>query len=333
MSSDILLVTDSINGVVDPLTAELISFSTKHARIRPGSVTLVVPGWNLAADAEKIAAQWGIEVVCLQTGKDQNRNPLVMEKALLKLIDEKRPALVCFLHTMRGVHLAALLSVRRSAACITAVQGMKIEGDSLLYERGVFNGLLLSQVRACSSLAFLTILQGAFVPEKEGGPTPSTQGRVTLMDGSFEGPGMEILEIKPAGEKDTALEEADVIVAAGRGIGALENLSLIRELAAIFPRGAVAGSKPLCDLRWVPYSRQVGATGKSVSPRLYIACGISGALQHITGMKNSRWVVAINKDPSALIFSHADYGIVEDLMTFIPVLLETFQKKYRRERP
>ena len=121
---------------------------------------------------------------------------------------------------------------------------------------------------------------------------------------------------------EDALEEAEIVVAAGRGIGEEENLSLVHSLAGVFRKGTVGCSKPICDLKWLPYSRQVGATGKIISPKLYLAAGISGSQQHLSGIKGAKWVIAINRDKNAVIFSVADFGIVEDLTTFIPILIE-----------
>jgi electron transfer flavoprotein alpha subunit len=118
------------------------------------------------------------------------------------------------------------------------------------------------------------------------------------------------------------IAEAEVLVAAGHGVGGPENLDLIRRLAALFPKSAVAGSRIACDLGWLEYQRQVGVTGATVSPRLYIACGISGAVQHVAGMRGSGFVVAINKDPAAAIFREADVCIVDDLTRFIPAFIE-----------
>ncbi len=138
----------------------------------------------------------------------------------------------------------------------------------------------------------------------------------------------ELLEITPAVETEAALREAEVIVAAGRGIGSEETLDLIHRLAALFPRSAVAGSRPLCDLGWLAYNRQVGQTGSTVRPRLYLACGISGAYQHIAGMKDSGFIVSINRDPQAAIGQWSDLRIEEDLKTFLPLLIEAV-RKYR----
>jgi electron transfer flavoprotein alpha subunit len=129
----------------------------------------------------------------------------------------------------------------------------------------------------------------------------------------------------PAEERDLDLSIADVIVSAGRGIGNEENLALIRQLAGLFSKSAIGCSRTVCDRGWLGYQHQIGLTGKTVSPKLYIACGISGAIQHVTGMSGSKYVVAVNKDPGAAIFQVADVGIVEDLTIFIPLVIDLSQ--------
>ena len=124
----------------------------------------------------------------------------------------------------------------------------------------------------------------------------------------------------------SAITEAKVIVAAGRGIGEAEKLGIIEQLAKVFPRSAVAGSRIVCDMGWLEYKCQVGVTGATVTPELYIACGISGAVQHVSGMRSSGFIVAINTDPAAAIFQTADICVVEDLTTFIPILIEMYEK-------
>jgi electron transfer flavoprotein alpha subunit len=121
---------------------------------------------------------------------------------------------------------------------------------------------------------------------------------------------------------DSTLKDAEVIVSAGRGVGKKENIALIKELAALFPRSAVGASRQACDLGWLEYKHQVGTTGQTVAPKLYIACGISGAIQHVSGMKKAQNIIAINNDPHAAIFHVAHICIVEDLVSFIPLLIE-----------
>ena len=134
------------------------------------------------------------------------------------------------------------------------------------------------------------------------------------------------IEIRQVQKESSALAEASIIVAAGRGIKEEENLELIQQLASVFNGAAVGGSRPLCDLHWLEYKQQIGITGATVTPDLYLACGISGAAQHISGMRNAGFIVSVNIDPKAAIFNHSDVCIVEDLNTFIPTFMETVQK-------
>jgi electron transfer flavoprotein alpha subunit len=134
------------------------------------------------------------------------------------------------------------------------------------------------------------------------------------------------LGIKQANTDTAGIGDANVIVAAGNGIGEKENLDFIHQLAALFAKSAVAGSRIVCDMGWLGYQCQVGVTGTTVSPQLYIACGISGAVQHVMGMQGSEFIVAINKDPSAAIFQVADICIVEDLTAFIPAFIHAFRE-------
>ena len=130
------------------------------------------------------------------------------------------------------------------------------------------------------------------------------------------------LGFKKARDADAGLCDASVIVSAGRGIGRRENHELVRKVAALFSRSATAGSRPLCDLGWLPYSAQVGQTGATVAPELYFACGISGAQQHVAGIKGAKFVVVVNTDPNAAFFNECDVGIIEDLEQFLSGFLE-----------
>ncbi len=137
------------------------------------------------------------------------------------------------------------------------------------------------------------------------------------------------LGLKQAEADTSGISEADVLISAGMGIGDEENLEFIYALAELFPKSAVAGSRIVCDLGWLEYKCQVGVTGATVSPELYIACGISGAVQHVSGMRGSGFIVAINTDPTAAIFHTADVCIVEDLKTFIPAFIEEYENEKR----
>ena len=147
----------------------------------------------------------------------------------------------------------------------------------------------------------------------------------SLPDESDEYRGFVPLQLTSMDDSDNSLEEADVIVSVGMGVGKAENVDLARNVASLLKNAAVGASRIACDMGWLSHSKQIGETGKKVAPKLYMACGISGSAQHIAGIKNSQIIVAINKDPRAAIFSVADYGIVEDLTTFLPMLIDKMQ--------
>ena len=170
----------------------------------------------------------------------------------------------------------------------------------------------------------VTVAPGAFRPAAAVG---EARGSVTERVIERTPRGSRVLGTRRGEPADPGLARAEVIVSAGRGIGRRENLALVERLAALFPRSAVGGSRPICDAGWLPYRRQVGVTGATVAPRLYVACGISGSSQHRTGMRGAGFVVAINTDPDAAIFQVADVGVVEDLATFIPLVLREAGEK------
>ena len=151
-------------------------------------------------------------------------------------------------------------------------------------------------------------------------------GRVSVKQVPIESRWWQSLGVRHSDTDSAGISQAEVIVAAGQGFGDSDNLELAHRLASLFPKSAVAGSRIVCDLGWLAYGCQVGVTGATVSPRLYIACGISGAIQHVSGMRGSEFIVAINKDPAAAIFQVADVCIVADVTTFIPTLIETCRK-------
>ena len=167
----------------------------------------------------------------------------------------------------------------------------------------------------------LTVLPGAFKAEQKS-PRAHLAGSMEVLKIPDHPQKIRTLGVIPAEEQDLDLALADVIVSAGRGIGAEDNLELIRRLAGLFSKSAMGCSRTVCDLGWLGYKHQIGLTGKTVAPKLYLAVGISGAIQHLVGMKASQCIVAIHKDPEAPIFEVADYGIVGDLMEVVPALTE-----------
>jgi len=226
--------------------------------------------------------------------------------------------------------IAPALAVKLDMQCITSVEGMVNNCGSLKLMRSILGGKAVMEITP-EIPAVITVLPGAF--EKSEASCSLNISAIRLSPSLLTEEVNQPIRIRNLGtiESETQqsglpITEAEVLVAAGRGIGKPENLELIRSLAGHFIRSTFAGSRAVVDAGWLPYNAQVGLTGKTVMPRLYIACGISGSPQHIAGMKNSHLIIAINKDPNAAIFNYSHYCIVEDLLEFIPALIEELEK-------
>jgi len=244
----------------------------------------------------------------------------VYRAVLPALLDEIGARVICAGHTSQGSDFAPGLAIALQAACITAMEAVE---PGRVFARATHNGKIVSHVAAEADRVVITLQPGSFTwtpPEK------IISGSVTKRMVDAPARASRHLGFPPAEETDRGLDAAEVIVAAGRGIGSRGNLELVRRLGVAFPKGAVAGSRPVCDAGWLPYNRQVGQTGAVVRPKVYLACGVSGAMQHIYGMKDSGFIVAINQDAHAPIFRVADVGVVEDVVDFLPLLLAEIKR-------
>lgn len=325
MAEKILLVAESINNKITATSRELTGLASQITSRNPGEVVFLVAGDNIEGGAQELAQQTGIDVRALEHPDFQYPNPEAMAAAVCSLTEELSADLICFLHTAAGCQAAAQTAVKLKTACITAVENLFFDDENqIVFQRALCNGKLRLKIKPATPRTVITVLPGAFKAEEYS----QTPGKVTKIHfyPTKDTPACKPVSLSRSTDSDdAALEKADIVVAVGRGIGSEENLDIIHQTARALPNAAVAASRPLCDLKWLPYSRQVGATGKTVAPKLYLACGISGAQQHLQGMKESQLIVAINTDPNAAIFSHADYCIVEDITTFLPLLV----KKYK----
>jgi electron transfer flavoprotein alpha subunit len=241
--------------------------------------------------------------------------------ALTALIEQEQPALVFLPHTYQTRDFAPALAARLGRSLVTDVTALAKQDDGFVYSRPVFQGKLNADVR-CSGPAphIVTFQIGAFRGDavRKSGSHASTRGASMAVDASRirQKPEAPFKEAKQAVD----LSQAERIVAVGRGIKGQEHLTLAQQLAQAM--GAeIAASRPICDSGWLPMDRQIGSSGQTVAPKLYVALGISGAIQHLVGMKGARTIVAINKDPEAPIFEIADYGIVGDLFEIVPAMI------------
>ncbi len=236
-------------------------------------------------------------------------NPDLHKQLVLQVIDKENPDYVVFVHSSYGWDLAPRVAAKLKVSQVSEIIGLADGG----FEIGCCNGKMRRTVKPATGKAVLTIQSGAFSGVRPGG-TPQLQRLEVAGAGKVEFAGYE-----PAEPKDVDLAKAEVIVTAGRGTGKKENVPVIAALAKALG-GELGASRPVVDAGWIEHSHQVGTTGQTVSPKLYIACGVSGAIQHLAGMKKSDFIVAINKDKDAPIGEIADVLVVADVMQFVPAL-------------
>jgi electron transfer flavoprotein alpha subunit len=236
-------------------------------------------------------------------------NPDLHKELIIKAVEKENPDAIVFLHSSYGWDLAPRVAARLKTAQISEIVAIKDGG----YETGCCNAKMRRTVTTTTTKAVLTIQAGAFPVLMPGG-TPQVEKLEATVTSNLQFQGYE-----PAEAKDVDLAKAEVIVTAGRGIGKKDNVATIHALAKALG-GELGASRPVVDAGWVEHSHQVGTTGQTVSPKLYIACGVSGAIQHLAGMKKSDFIVAINKDKDAPIGEIADVLVVADVMQFVPAL-------------
>jgi electron transfer flavoprotein alpha subunit len=320
----ILVVAEQREGALNRASWEAIAAAQQMAGSMP--VTVVALGASVGEAAKELAQADVAQVLTGEHAALGQYTPDAFTLALKGVIEEKNPAVVLMAHTYQARDFAPMLAARLRVSLLTDVVGISGEGTSATFTRPMFQGKLSAAVRPASHGTFIVTVQiGAFRADavRRGGSAAVAPVRVTIDTAAIrQQPEAPFQEAKHAVD----LSQAERIVAVGRGIKAQENLPLAQNLAKAM--GAeVAASRPICDSGWLPMERQVGSSGQTVAPRLYVALGISGAIQHLVGMKGSRTIVAINKDADAPIFEVADYGIVGDLFEIVPALTAELEKK------
>lgn len=339
MEAETVVIAALAAGRPAPSVPELIAFAKALQRDGSLPVRVLVLGEGIAAAAAEIAELSGATV----TGFDGKALAAYSGEAwrdvLAPCLAGISPRFVLIAHDALGADFAPGLAARLEAACITSVDGFRVGEEGILFTRPLLKGKMKMDIVPETETTVVTLLAGAFRgPEAPEAPVP---GAAAQKDDTRPGKA-EILPVPdlplstrplghvPAPEEAADLAAAEVIVAAGRGIGNGENIALLSRLASCFSHSALGASRAVCDAGWLPCRLQIGQTGKTVTPRLYIACGISGALQHLAGMRGSQCVVAINRDPRAAIFQRADIAVVEELVSFLPLLIEACRKRQPR---
>lgn len=313
----ILVVAEERDGRLNRASWEAIAAAQQMG----GLVKVVVAGASVSAVAGELAAADLSELVALEHAALGAYTPDGFTQALAALIGAEAPSHVVFAHTYQTRDYAPKLAARLDRAIVTDVTAIKTQGGSHLFSRPMFQGKVAADVALEGPAPHLVTVQiGAFRADavRKGAAKAAVRSVAAVVDPSAirQQPEAPFREAKQAVD----LSQAERIVSIGRGIKSQEHIALARQLAEAL--GAeLAASRPICDAGWLPMERQIGSSGQTVAPKLYLALGISGAIQHVVGMKGARTVVAINKDAEAPIFEVADYGIVGDLFEIVPAMI------------
>lgn len=300
-----LLIYEYRQGSLLDSSYELLSFAQSL-----GAETAIC----LVGDTANLP-RYGGKVYLADVGTYGEYNPAMHKQLVLAAVEREQPEYVVFQHSSYGWDLAPRVSAALKAAQVSEVIAINDEG----FEVGCCSGKMRRTVKPATATTVVTVQAGAFSPHVGDQGTP----QVEKLEAAGAGD-LEFVEYEPAGARDIDLTKAETIVSAGRGIGKQDNVSVIAALAAAL-NGELGASRPVVDAGWVEPSRQVGTTGQTVAPKLYVACGISGAIQHLAGMKKADFVVAINRDKDAPIGEVADVLIIADVMQFVRALTAKLQ--------
>lgn len=315
----IFVLVEHRQGKIRDITYEMLEAGANIASQQGASLTLVLLGHHVKNFAEELATR-ATKVLVVEDERLENFNSMLYQKVLCSLHAKYQPLLTLIGHTAFGMDLAPSLSLEIGYPLVTDCIRLSFEEGRLKAIRSIYGGKVNAAISLRESKGYMaTIRPGMFSPKMPGEKKGSMVIEPSPLQGTIDTKKfIEYIETPLTGEDIT---QANIIVSVGQGIGGPENIPMIEEVAKNLG-GVLACSRPVVDRNWLPKDRQVGISGKTVKPKVYIAIGISGAFQHITAMQGSETIIAINKDPRAPIFGVADYGIVDDFQNIIPILKE-----------
>jgi electron transfer flavoprotein alpha subunit len=325
----LLTIIEQHQGKLNRMSWEALAAAQRLAKDISQPVAAAVLGQGAQAVAEEIAAAQLDRVFLIEDALLQDYTPDAWSLALAQVIAAEKPHVVLMPHTYQVRDFAPKLAAALQRTFLGDCIGLRVEDGTLIFTRQLFQGRMNADIAFTGEPPCLASVQaGSFQADqvtKGANPAPVESRSVSISPDQVR---TKPLERFQEAKRTVDLGQAEIIVSVGRGIKEQENLALVQKLADAL--GAeLGGSRPICDNGWLPMERQIGSSGQTVAPKLYLAVGISGAIQHLVGMKGSRTVAAINKDPNAPIFEVADYGIVGNLFDVIPALIEEVNKARR----
>ena len=323
----ILLITEQRDAQWNKVSIETLSAAQQIASQTKATVSGVVIGKGISALADELAGYQLDEVLLVEHDLLAQYTPDAFSIALRQVIESAKPDLVLLPHTYQVRDFAPKLAASMNKGMIGDCVGYRHESGKLVFIRQMFQGRTAADVVFTGEPPWVASFQaGAFRADLAA---KHASGKAPVKPVSVELKAEQIrtkpLEVFREAKQAVDLTQAPVLVSVGRGIKAPENIPMAEKLAKLMG-GEISASRPICDEGWLPMDRQIGSSGQTVVPKLYLALGISGAIQHVVGMKGSRTIAAINKDPNAPIFEVADYGIVGDLFEVVPAMIEELEK-------
>jgi electron transfer flavoprotein alpha subunit len=320
MSKKVLVLGEAREGALRNVSYEAIAAAKQISS--GGEVVSVLLGDSVKDLAGELGKYGADRVITVEHPHLKQYTSDGYGQALLAVIDQEKPEAIVFGHTALGKDLSPKVASKLQVGLVSDVTSIEGEGDDAIYIRPIYSGKAFEKVKVKDGMEFITIRPNNIAPLTKD---ESKSADVTSLTVDITNLRTIIKEVVRKSSEGVDLSEAKVVIAGGRGVKSEEGFEPLKELANVLG-GAVGASRGACDADYCDYSLQIGQTGKVVTPDLYIAAGISGAIQHLAGMSNSKIIVAINKDPEANIFKVADYGIVGDLFEVIPMLTEEFKK-------
>ncbi|TGK08320.1 electron transfer flavoprotein subunit alpha/FixB family protein [Leptospira selangorensis] len=315
--SNVLIVGELKNGELKKISKEITSAGRKIADALGGKVTALLIGSGVEKFAGDLGAVGADSVVTVNAG---DFNAETWANLVAGVIKEKNPSVVLVPHTSQGKDYSPRVAVKVGAGIIADAVGLSVDGGKVVAKKPIYSGKAYGNFKVTSPIAIFTVRPNSQEVVQKAGAGAAEAASPSAGDAK-----VKIVSSDLSGGNKVQLAEASIIVSGGRGIKGPENWPILQGLADILG-AALGASRAAVDAGWISHSHQVGQTGKTVSPNCYIACGISGAIQHLAGMGSSKYIVAINKDGDAPIFKVATYGVVGDLFEVVPALTDEFKK-------
>ncbi len=320
MAKGVMIVAEQRDGALRKISLELASTARKLADQTGDEVSAILLGSGIEALAAELG-KYGVDKVFV--GDNAAMEPYVTEahaSVVAKVVKENDPAILLLGASVQGKDLSSRLAAKLATGLATDCTDVKLDGGKFVAIRPLYAGKCFGEIVFEATPAMASLRPNVF-PAAEN----AKAGAVVKVDAAVDAQKSKVLEVQKDTSGKVDLTEANVIVSGGRGMKGPEGYAILEELADVL-KGTVGASRAAVDAGWRPQKDQVGQTGKVVSPNLYVACGISGAIQHLAGMSSSKCIVAINKDAEAPIFTKADYGVVDDLFKVVPELTAVCKK-------